>query len=646
MRPAVNRAAGRRFPTSIVPALLGVIVLTMAVAILWPSPGVADDTTEQQLRRAQQLEKSGRAEEALEIYRALLSQQPGDRELLSRIRGVYRKLKWYPRLIEMLEEHLRSDPGDFELKIELGEAHFLAGDVDRARETWLEALTGAPRQESSFFRISDAFLERGMLTEAGDILLQGRQSLEDETLFADRLARIHELQADYSAAAEEYLTWVRQDLRRINYVDTQLARFPDQPEIRRAVETALRRGVDRAVAENGPEQEAFRHLLSQHLIRTGQPQEAYQEIRALKGASDDGGQLLIGFAARCAELGYDDTAIQACRDVLDNNPETPAARQAHLVIGRSLENLGRYRQALLAYRDLLDRHSDSSEAVEALYRRAEIYRLYGYLLAGEPLSEEGSAGDAAGGGFFNRAAIDSAQGAYQRLIERYGRSARAADAAMRIGDCLVIKGDVEGARAAYSRLAYGRGPEQVREEAAFKLAELLFLERRIEESKAALDELVGSYPQGFFINDALQLSMLIMEAANGPEEALLAFAEAVFSVRQRQYRQALEAFGRIEGQFSDSPLLDDVLMQTALINRRMGRYQEALADLETLMTRYPDSRFCAPALRQMGEIYQHDVKDLPAARQAYERLLNEYPDYLFLNEVRRTLRALRNTGTG
>ena len=646
MSAAAGRDIRRRISPAIGPAVIGAVVLAMALTILPSSPGAVDETVQQQLSRAQQHEKAGRPEEALKIYRSLLSRQPGDRELLSHIRGVYRALKWYPQLIDMLEEGIRSDPGDFELKIELGEAYFLAGDVDKARNTWLEALNGAPRMESSFFRVSDAFLVRGMLPEAESILLQGRRALEDETLFADRLARIHELRADYGAAAGEYLIWVRQDPRRLNYVDTHLARFPDQPEVHRAVEAVLRAGVDRAVAENGPEEEALRHLLSQHLIRTGQPQAAYQEIRALGGAGDAGGHILVSFAARCAELGYHDTAIDACRDVIARYPETPAARQARLMIGRSLESLGRYGPALLAYRDLTAEDPGSSEAVEALYRRAEIYRLYGHLLAGESSSEGRSGGDADGYSFFSRAAIDSAQAVYQRLIERHGRSARAADAAMRIGDCLVIKADLEGARAAYSRLAYGRGPEQVREEAAFKLAELLFLERRVEESVTALNELVESYPQGFSINDALTLTMLIEEASEGPEEALRTFAEAIFLTRQRRYQEALETFGSIEQRFPDSPLLDDVLIRTALIRGRTGRHEEALADLEALMARYPDSRLCAQALRRIGEIYEHDVKDLPAARQAYERLLSEYPDYLFLNEVRRTLRALSGPEAG
>jgi tetratricopeptide (TPR) repeat protein len=617
-------------------------------------------TFEQQLRKAQRLEKAGRLEESLQIYRSLLSHRPEDRELLSRIQGIYRELKWYPQLIEMIQQRLQKDPGDFELRIELGEAYFLSGDLPKARDTWMEALTTAPRQESSFSRVSDVFLERGLLPEAEDILLQGRQVLADETLFADRLARIHELRADYGAATREYLLWLRQDARRLNYVGAQLARFPDQPEVHQAVERALREAVneasvnrasvdrasiDRASLDRAPDEQVFRQLLSQYLIRTGQTEEAYVEVLELEKRGDPGGQLLIAFAARCAELGFHQTAIRACREVLARHPETPAARQAQLVIGRSLVALQRYDQALLAYRDLLAGQPESSEAVEALYGLGEIYFLHGRALnGGSP--DGGANGGLTEGGFFNRAAIDSAQAAYQRLIDRYGRSARAADAALRIGECLVIKGDMEGARDAYGRLAYGPGPEQVREEAAYRLAELLFLEGRIEESREALDNLVGGYPQGFTVNDALLLSLLIDEASAENESALQTFSGAMLLARQRRYQKALESFERFGEQFPSSPLMDDVLMQRALIRERLGRYDEALADLQDLIAEYPESRLCPQALRHIGEIYEHRLKDLPAARQTYERLLSEYPNYLFLNEVRRTLRRLKGQETG
>ena len=624
----IQAATARRLLSLIVPLTLA---LTVSLTVTAPSAAATAATFEQQIRQAQQQEKAGRPQEALRIYRALLSQRPGDRELLSRIQGVYRELKWYPQLIEMIRERLQKDPGDFELLIELGEVYFLTGDLEQARDTWLGALTAAPRQESSFFRISDAFLQRGMLSEAEDILLQGRRTLADETLFADRLARILELDAEYGAATEEYLTWLRQDLRRLNYVDAQLARFPNQPEVHRTVEETIRKAITRV-----PDEEVFHRLLSQHLIRTGQPQKAYLEVLAMEGRSDSGGQLLIGFATRCVELGFHQEAIQACREALERHPETPAARQAQLVIGRSLETLEQYDQALLAYGDLLAGHPGSSEAAEALYRRGEIYLLHGHALAGESVDRDR----------FDGSPTDSAQAAYQRLIDSYGRNSRAADAAVRIGDCLVIKGDVEGARAAYDRLAYGRGPEQVREEAAFRLAELLFLEGRIEESRAALDELVNAYPQGFSVNDALLLSLLIDEVSAENESALQMYAGAMFLARQRRYREALESFRSIEKQLPEGPLRDDVLMQTALVRDHIGLHDEALADLQALMAQYPKSRFCPQALRRIGEIYEYHIKDLPAARQAYERLLSDYPDYLFLNEVRRTLRRLKGQSTG
>jgi tetratricopeptide (TPR) repeat protein len=83
-----------------------------------------------------------------------------------------------------------------------------------------------------------------------------------------------------------------------------------------------------------------------------------------------------------------------------------------------------------------------------------------------------------------------------------------------------------------------------------------------------------------------------------------------------------------------------MFLQIALLHEKLGRHQEALADLEQMLSEFPQSRLCPHALQRMGEIYELGLGDLPRARAAYQQVLSDYPRYLFLNEVRRKLRQL------
>jgi TolA-binding protein len=450
-----------------------------------------------------------------------------------------------------------------------------------------------------------------MLQEAEEILLRGRQALETETLFADHLARIFELRADYGAAAREYLAWVTQDDRRISYVDAQLARYPDDADVDREIETALRE----AVAET-PDVAAFRHLLSQHLVRRGRPEEAYIEILTLDDQDETEGQVLIDFAARCSREQHYEVAIQACQEVVVRYSGTPAERRARLIIARNLVAMEKHHEALAAYSDIILRHPKSSEAEEALYGRGEIY-------------------------FQHLDDLDSALVAYRMLLTEYGKSRRAADAAFRIGDCLAVMGDLESARQEYGRLSARSIPEEVREKAAYKLAELSFLEGDFGKAKEGFEQLAGDFPQGFYVNDALIQALFLSEGLAGDQEVLKAYAGAMRLVLERRYGAALEMFERLQAEYSSDQLADQVLMQTALTRNRIDQHHEALADLQELLARHPDSRLCPDALRRMGEIYEFRLHDLPAARQVYERLLAEYPRYIFIDEVRQKLRRLK-----
>lgn len=586
------------------------ILLLAAVVIAAPQ--------DEQMRLAGQYQKAGRFEEALEIYQGLLAKSPGDDQILSKIQGVYKELKRYPQLIELINGRLAREQGNFDLHVALGEAHFLSGQLTRAKETWLRAVQLAPKEESSYLLVSNAFMERGMLTEAEQVLEQGRESLGDESAFADVLARLYELRADYRAATGEYLSWVVQDIRRLNYVDSRLAQYPQDDGVMEMVAETLQLA---AVAE--PEQVAFRHLYGHHLLRLGEPELAYEEFLVLnEKEKSSSGKVLLQFARRCSEQGYYAAAIRACREVSTRYPESPTARQAQLAVGDNLAIMERYQEALTAYGKLVQEHQESMEAREALFARGEIYFLH--------------LGD-----------LDSALDTFRILGSGAGDGVRTEDAAFRIGDCLVVRGDLEGARSEYDRLAQASRHQDVRERAAYKLAELTMLEGEFGEARRQFDDLVKTFPQGFYVNDALVRSMFLDEAlSGGQQEVLGAFMTALGLDRRRDYQGALEAYQRALEEFPESSLGADILFEMARAQEKIGQYREALADLEKLIADYPQSRLCPESQRRIGAIYELRLGDLPMAVKAYERVLSNYPRYLFLDEVRKNIRRLKDEGAG
>jgi tetratricopeptide (TPR) repeat protein len=593
-----------------------IIPMLAAILLLGARAVPAEEQLMPQIQLAERYEKEGRFEEALKIYRGLLTDRPEDSRLLGRIQGIYKELKRYPELIEFLNQRAKKNPGDFNVHLALGEAFFLSNRVQEAREVWRKTVALAPQNEDSYLLVGSAFWERGMLAEAEEIFLRGRRGLNDNALFAERLAHIHELQADYGAATSEYLIWLNQDVRRLSYVNTRLAQFPKGESVEEMVEATLMAAV---MAE--PEKTAFRYLLGHHLIRRGKPDQAYEQFLILNdGEKDTRGEILMDFAGMCSNLSYYTAAIKACQEVVARYPDTPSERKARLEIGHNLVVMEQHEQALVAYEELVRRHPTSSESAEALYAMGEIRFLH--------LND-----------------VESALAIYRALVKEVRKGPRSIDAAFRIGDCLAVKGELDQAQAEYQRLAQGPDPEDVREKAAYKLAELSLLEGGFMEAKERFDQVVREYPQGFFVNDALIYATFLDQGLAEGQEPLEAYVLAMRLGFQRHYQEALLAYQSTLDQFPATVLGAQILLQMAFTREKIGKHQEALADLKNLKASYPKSRLCPEAQRRIGEIYERRLQDIPMAIKAYEQLLSDYPRYLFLDDVRKKVRQLKGEET-
>ena len=74
-------------------------------------------------------------------------------------------------------------------------------------------------------------------------------------------------------------------------------------------------------------------------------------------------------------------------------------------------------------------------------------------------------------------------------------------------------------------------------------------------------------------------------------------------------------------------------------SRDIGRNAEALATLDRVILDHPGGRYPARALEMRGLILQNEGRHAEA-RLAWERLLAQYPEYLFIDDVRDELRTL------
>ncbi len=218
-----------------------------------------------------------------------------------------------------------------------------------------------------------------------------------------------------------------------------------------------------------------------------------------------------------------------------------------------------------------------------------------------------------------------------------------------LGECYLAAGDT--ARGRQVLTALGRDPQfrLAGGDAHFNLARLDLAEGNYATARDRFAVIAMDNPAAPYANDALDLGLALAEELENPgggPTILQWYAQAVYADLTAQpvaHLQALERFVQ-----EASTRLDPTEPQHLLERGRWelahalvvaGRRADGLAQLDEIVARHPDGRYPAAALQLKGQLLVEDGQaDL--ARDAWQRLLSQYPGFLFSDDVRDDLRRL------
>ncbi|MBK8165596.1 MAG: tetratricopeptide repeat protein [bacterium] len=218
-----------------------------------------------------------------------------------------------------------------------------------------------------------------------------------------------------------------------------------------------------------------------------------------------------------------------------------------------------------------------------------------------------------------------------------------------LGECYLAAGDT--ARGRQVLTALGRDPEfrQAGGQAHYNLARLDLAEGHYATARDRFAVIALDNPAAPYANDALDLGLALAEELENPgggPTILQWYAQAVYAELTAQPAARLAALERFVAEAT--ALLDLAEPQHLLERGRWelartladtGRGEEALAQLEALVAAHPAGRFPGAALQLAGRLYLESGRP-DRARDTWQRLLAQYPSFLFGDDVRDDLRRL------
>ncbi len=589
------------------------------------------------LRLAQSLEQAGEWGRAASIYESLLEENPQSFVIVDGLRRMYTELKEYDKAINLIRQQLRNNPVDESMLTILGGLYDLSGNQQEADSLWRLVIRKDVKNAGLYRMVAAQLIDHRQYDRAIQIYLEGRAGTKNSNLFIEELASLYAALHQYDHATREFIKLVLANPQQTSYVQSRLASVTSRPEGRQAALGV----VDEAVRLT-PDNVQLHTILAWLLIEGKQYDAALEQYRIIDRVTKANGVELFAFAQRAAQERAYHTAQRAFQEVIRLNAPMNVLSYARFGYARAVEELSAesdsaamhsgsrvgpvtdaspgvaetmptFQSALGLYETILTDYSNSDVGMQALFRIGTIRFLR----------------------FFD---LDGAERAFDKVRILPFNPSLQQEAGVRLAEVETAKNDIKRAREEYAQLLKTTS-DQNRDRVLFRLAELNYFEAGFDSASAMLERL-GGMLRSDEANDALQLLYFVQENKS-LGDALKEFARADLFVRQRKYSEALSRFQAITERYPSVSLVDDAVMRIAELHLLLNHPEDALSVFRRVAVDMPGSVLRDRAQMRIGEVYENRLRDRARALEAYEKVLEQFPTSLYVEEARKRIRTLR-----
>jgi TolA-binding protein len=205
--------------------------------------------------------------------------------------------------------------------------------------------------------------------------------------------------------------------------------------------------------------------------------------------------------------------------------------------------------------------------------------------------------------------------------------------------CYLRLGRLDEASEEFEGLRKLKLNEDISEEVDYNLALIKLYEKQYDSAEVALRKLMVDHPRGFYVNDALQLILLVGEVKES-KDLLYDYSNALYFEQRLMYDSARVRLKQLsDGE--NRTAADIALFRLSELEFRYHDTTAALAAVDRLIADFPDSYYRPHGIKARADVLVLDVETREEAVALYTQLLQDYPNYPFISEVRKRLRGFK-----
>jgi tetratricopeptide (TPR) repeat protein len=572
-------------------------------------------------------------DKAEKAYREVLGLSPDDPVALRHLGFIYNDQGQLLQAYPLLKKAAELQPEDLELQLKLGALLLSGGEQAQARDAALQVLETQPGQEDALLLLADTSRTPEEIEEAQKLIQSSREKDQDRAGYHLALGLLHLRQNDQAAAESEFKAALNLDPKSSTANAALGALYWSRNDLKSA-EQAFK-----AAADLAPERSPMRLRYADFLLRTGATAEAQAFLNEINRKLPDYLPPRVYLMKMACAKQQDEDCTARVQNVLAQDPVNYDA-----VFWDGTLNLAK-RNAATAIRDFAYLRNAYTRDPQSRYQLA-----LAYLLSAQNASPVNS-----------RNAIEEAE---RSLSEAVQLNPRFEQAILLLAELKIRKGFPAAAVDLLLPLTKQR-PQMV--QAHYLLATAYLAQQKRDEALAVyrqMTELFPKDPQPSFLAGSILLSQGKQEEARKAFEKSAEISPDYLPATERlvdldlaakQYATAIERVqkfiekdpkqaqawalrGKIylaQRDFTHAepdllkaieldPKLEPAYLLLAQLYVASNRQEEAIAKL-TAFVENNKSAQAAPAFMQLAMINEQ-LKNFPAARDAYEKLLTVAPN--------------------
>lgn len=531
------------------------------------------------------------------------------------------KIKKFEEAEKLVKKLIRQNPKKPTYSIALGRYYQEKGQTNEANKQYMQAINSLPAEEYKIRELANNFYNFQAYDLAITTFLQGRKLMNDNKPFTFELLSIYRYKKDKNMLIQEYLNALPDMPQLLPQAESVLSTVFEDNSDYQLLQTALLKKIQKE-----PQTEIYTKLLIWQYLQQQEYETALRQLIAQdKRIKDDGAILYQAANTFLSNQAYP-VAIKAYEYLLLKGKENEYYLPAKVELVNAKYQLviaGKFEKNAIieltgAYQAILDEYGKTPQTVFALKKWVNLQAYY--------LND-----------------LEKAEKGLEEALKIPGLpNAETGQLKLDLGDIYILTQQPWEAILLYEQVAKQFENQAIGNEARYRSARLSFYQGNFTYAKSQADILKASTSQ-LIANDALNLSLLISDnlQSSTDSSALKMYADAEMLEFRNLGAKALIKLDSIPVAFPNNSLLDDILMAKSRIFIKNNEISQAVIVLKELTEKQQTSIWADDALFTLGGLYETNLKDNEQAKVLYQKLINDYPGSMYTTEARKRFRKLR-----